>query len=134
MKTTVMKNARLKTVLATVMILLALFSIFSLTVNAAAASDLPVTVDTQTVVLKDTDADGFYEIDSVDELYAFAAAVNGGNTAINAELTANIVVNNGVLNNDGSLNGDGSNFREWTPIGTQTKPFKGNFKDRKSVV
>ena len=134
MKTTVMKNARLKTVLATVMILLALFSIFSLTVNAAAASDLPVTVDTQTVVLKDTDADGFYEIDSVDELYAFAAAVNGGNTAINAELTANIVVNNGVLNNDGSLNGDGSNFREWTPIGTQTTPFKGNFNGNNYTV
>ena len=85
---------------------------------AAAATDITVTIDTgDEVTLKDADSDGSYDIGTADELYAFAAAVNGGNTAINGELTANIVVNQNVLNADGSLNGDGSNFRVWTPVG-----------------
>ena len=122
-----MKNARFLKVLAVVISTLALFGIFSLMVNAAAATDLTVAMGTKTVVLKDTDGDGFYEIGSADALYAFATAVNSGNTAIDGELTANITVNTGVLTKEGALNGDGSAFREWTPIGSNTKPFKGNF-------
>ncbi len=85
---------------------------------AAVAADITVTIDTGTsVTLKDADGDGFYDIGTADELYAFAAAVNTGNNAINGELTANIVVNKNVLTADGKLSGDGSNFRVWTPIG-----------------
>ena len=61
--------------------------------------------------------DGYYEIYNADQLYWFAAKVNGGNTSINGKLMADIVVNENVMNADGTLNGDGSNFRVWTPIG-----------------
>ena len=134
MKTVTKKKVyRLSAILAVVMVF-TLFSIFSLMVNAAAATDLTVTLDTKTVVLKDTDGDGFYEIGSADALYAFAAAVNSGSTAIDGELTTNITVNTGVLTKEGALNGDGSNFQGWTPIGTQTKPFKGNFNGNNYTV
>ena len=84
----------------------------------AAAADITVNIDTgASVTLKDTDGDGAYEIGNADQLYAFAAAVNGGNGEINGELTKDIVVNQNVLKADGTLNGDGSNFRAWTPIG-----------------
>ena len=90
----------------------------SLPAVAAAAADITVNIDTgASVTLKDTDGDGAYEIGNADQLYAFAAAVNADNEAINGELTANIVVNENVLKADGTLNGDGSNFRVWTPIG-----------------
>ncbi|MEE0899046.1 MAG: hypothetical protein U0L88_15670, partial [Acutalibacteraceae bacterium] len=109
---------RITGLLLTMVMLVALLGAFSLTASAAAAEDISVTIDTgASITLKDTDGDGAYEIGNADELYAFAAAVNGGNTAINGELTANIVVNQNVLKDDGTLNGDGSNFRVWTPIG-----------------
>ena len=102
--------------LLTVVILMASLGILSLT--ASAADDITVAIDTgESVTLKDTDSDGYYDIGTADELYAFAAAVNGGNNAINGELTANITVNENVLTADGELNGDGSDFRTWTPIG-----------------
>ena len=89
----------------------------ALAASAAAAADLTVTIDTgDKVTLKDADGDGYYEISTADELYAFAAAVNGGNRAINGKLTANIVVNQNMLTSDGDLNGDGSDFRAWIPI------------------
>ena len=103
---------RITGLLLTMVMLVALLGAFSLTASAAAAEDISVTIDTgASITLKDTDGDGAYEIGNADELYAFAAAVNGGNTAINGELTANIVVNQNVLKDDGTLNGDGSNFR-----------------------
>ena len=79
-----------------------------LTVSAAeAAADITVTIDTgASVTLRDTDADGFYEIGTADELYAFAAAINLGKYGINGELTADIVVNENVLTETGELNGD----------------------------
>ena len=91
-------------------------SVFSVT--ASAADDITVNIDTsESVTLKDSDGDGAYEIGTADELYAFAAAVNGGNIAINGELIANITVNENVISENGTLNGDGSNFRAWAPIG-----------------
>ncbi len=85
---------------------------------SAAATDITVTIDKGAeVTLKDTDADGFYEIGNANDLYAFAAAVDGGKYEINGELTANIVVNENVLTEDGKFNGDGSAFRVWVPIG-----------------
>ena len=51
----------------------------SMLTASAAAEDLTVTIHTGAeVTLKDTDGDGFYDIGTADELYAFAEAVNGG--------------------------------------------------------
>ena len=119
---------RITGLLLTMVMLVALLGAFSMTASAAAAEDISVTIDTgASITLKDTDGNGAYEIGNADELYAFAAAVNGGNTAINGELIANIVVNQNVLNDDGTLNGDGSNFRVWTPIGNISNNYIGAF-------
>ena len=105
--------------LLTFVILIATLGMFSLTASAA-ADDITLTIDTgESVTLKDIDGNGYYEIGTADELYAFAAAVNGGNNAINGELTDNIVVNENVLTEDGELSGNGDSFRIWTPIGYQ---------------
>ncbi len=108
----------------------------ALTASAAAAADLTVTIDTGgKVTLKDADGDGYYEISTADELYAFAAAVNGGNRAINGKLTANIVVNQNVLTSDGDLNGDGSDFRAWIPIDNSTSyGYNGTFDGGEHTV
>ena len=79
------------------------------------------------VTLEDSDSDGSYEISTADKLYAFAAAVNGGKTTINGELTANIVVNEKVLDEEGKLSSSSSNFRLWTPIGTKDYKYTGIF-------
>jgi len=97
-------------------------------VKAGAAEDLNTTVDEKSVTLRDTDGDSYYEIGTVDELYAFANLVNAGTNTINGELTADIVVNQNVLTEAGELNeAESSNFKVWTPIGTQATAFRGNF-------
>ena len=58
--------------------------------------------------------DGAYQLDSVDDLFWFAEQVNGGETGINAVLTADITINENVLNEDGELNS--GSFTQWTPI------------------
>ncbi len=66
-------------------------------------------------------ASGAYEIDNAGKLYWFAALVNGKldgveqNKEANAVLTADIVVNQNVLNENGDLNS--GSFRAWVPIG-----------------
>lgn len=100
---------------------------------AEAAANLSVTIDTGAVILKDMDEDGAYEISNANELYAFAAAVNAGNTEINGELTANIIVNTGVLV-DGELADDTSSFREWTPIGNLSNKYTGTFNGNNKTV
>ena len=61
------------------------------------------------------DGDGNYLIGNAAELYGFADLVNNGNKTANAKLTANIVVNENVLDANGEANtGD---FVQWTPIG-----------------
>ncbi len=99
------------------MIPLSAFSVF-----AEAAADLTATIDTgEQVTLKDTDANGYYEISNADELYAFAALVNGGNTSINGEITTDIVVN------EDPVTPGMTNAREWIPIGcTKARSFKGS--------
>ena len=99
--------------------------------SAEAAADLTVEITAAngsptSVTLKDADSDGYYDIGTVDELYAFAAAVNGGNTAINGELTANITVNQNVLV-DGALNSNTEGFKVWTPIGIEGNEYEGIF-------
>ena len=74
-----------------------------------------------------TQNDGYYEISNEGTLYWFARQVNEyGDTAIRARLTADIKVNNNVLDRNGNLN-DASSFRRWTPIGTDEHPFVGVF-------
>lgn len=97
------------------------------TCDVLVGDGLKATIDNgKTVSIMDTDGDGYYEIDSADKLYAFAAIVNGGNNSINAELTADIVVNENVLKADGTLNENG-NFRAWTPIGNIDFYYSGTF-------
>ena len=59
--------------------------------------------------------DGYYELDSYEDLVWFQQYVDAGNLEINARLTADIVANENLLNDKGSLNGTPSNV--WTPIG-----------------
>ena len=66
-------------------------------------------------------ADGVYEIGNTGQLYWFAALVNGTvqtdeePVEIDAVLTADITVNENVLNADGTLNGEPE--LKWIPIG-----------------
>ena len=73
------------------------------------------------------DGDGYYSIGNAAELYGFAGIVNNGNAAANAKLTADIVVNENVLDANGDANtGD---FAQWTPIGNfgNSMPYSGTF-------
>ncbi len=68
-----------------------------------------------------------YEITSAEELFLFAARVNGqdgmdADPSACGKLMNDIVVNTDVLNSDYSLNTKGS-FKEWTPL----KNYKGHF-------
>ncbi len=65
--------------------------------------------------------DGFYEIGSAGELFAFAELVNSGANDISAVLTSDIVINdkNTVFPNDDT--------QTWTPIGNSSYPFTGEF-------
>ncbi len=71
----------------------------------------------------DADGDGAYDIGNAGNLYWFAALVNGTlpgisqNSGANGELTADIVVNQNVLNAAGEPGSNGSGLRSWTPIG-----------------
>ena len=76
-----------------------------------------------------------YQIGTAEELYWFAALVNGElggetpNASANAVLTANITVNKDLLasvNEDGTLK-DGKTVVSWTPIGKDQNPYTGTF-------
>ena len=85
-------------------------SVFSLSVLAD--DEISVEIKTGlTVTLRDTDGDSYYEIGTADELFAFAAIVNNGQSSINARLTADIDVSG----------------RRWTPIGYDTNTYSGTF-------
>lgn len=58
---------------------------------------------------------GYYQINSAENLAWFANRVNSGDSSIKARLVNDIMLNYG------------STGREWTPIGSQSKPFKGEF-------
>ncbi len=75
------------------------------------------------IAIPQTDEQGTYLISNAAELYGFSAITNGThgqtqNVYANARLTADITVNEGVLDND--VNGvlvPGKFFMEWDPIG-----------------
>ncbi|MCQ2122113.1 MAG: hypothetical protein MJY78_09855, partial [Fibrobacter sp.] len=79
-----------------------------------------------------TEIEGVYQIGTCGDLYKFAEMVNGGETGINGMLTADIVVNVGVLTSDGTLSG--TNFTQWTPIGTLPTPYAGTFDGAGHVI
>ena len=79
--------------------------------------------------LEEVLVDGYYQIYTADQLREFADKVTSGNYNINARLMADIELNgtNKVLDDKGNLIADPSGLKEWTPIGTETDPFKGEF-------
>ncbi|MGN0488119.1 MAG: GLUG motif-containing protein [Ruminococcus sp.] len=78
---------------------------FGLTVSAA----------TITSVTPKKDSNGVYQISSAGELYGFAELVDQDDKGASAVLTADIVVNTGVLDSNGNLKS--GTFTEWKPIG-----------------
>ena len=91
-----------------------------------------------------TSADPF-QISNTDDLYCFAAWVNGtytpaeGETAVThldacAVLTNDITVNTGVLNANGTLVSDVRGFREWTPIGRADFSYNGIFNGQGHTI
>ena len=77
-------------------------------------------------------ADEPYQIGNAAQLYWFAGLVNGTlpnvekNASANAILTADIIVNEGVLDANKDLV-SGKDFIPWTPIGTSDVPYTGTF-------
>ena len=134
MKTKKTLGKRIISIVLTLLIVLSLVPMSVFSTFAAETNNLSVTIDTgETVTLYDFDGDGAYDIGTADELYAFAAIVNGGNKTINAELTASIVINNNVLAEDGTLN-ENENYRVWAPIGSITSSYEGVFEGNGNTI
>lgn len=80
-----------------------------------------------------------YQIGKAAELYWFAGLVNGTlpnvekNASANAILTADIIVNKGVLDANKDLV-SGKDFIPWTPIGTSDVPYTGTFNGKGYTV
>ncbi len=72
--------------------------------------------------------DGVYEIANAGQLYWFAEYVNAGNTSVNAILTADIVVNEGVMT------AESEGARAWTPIGNYDYQYTGTFDGNNHTV
>ncbi len=79
-----------------------------------------------------TDTEGYYLIGTAGELYWFAEYVNSGNSTVNAKLTADIVVNENLLESitydeEGNIT-NADSFKAWTPMGnSDTVYFSGVF-------
>ena len=124
--------------------------------NGEDSIDEPAAVESESVMLlaegaadftptKPTAGDGSstnpYQISNANELYWFAALVNGTltdgtaqSTAAWAKLTANITVNNNVLV-DGALNTTNSgSFTSWTPIGNYSSQYTGTFDGQNNTI
>ena len=93
-------------------------------------------------------SNGYYEISNAGQLYWFAGLVNGTldgvkqNTLANAILTANITVNENLLDSlqydtEGNVS-NGSDFITWTPIadwmGNRTTQYSGTFDGNNKTV
>lgn len=77
-------------------------------------------------------ANGEYEISTAEELAGLALLVNNGNSfeGHRIKLTADIILNENVLNEEDSLSSDSTNFKKWTPIGnsrSSLNKFRGTF-------
>ena len=68
-----------------------------------------------------------YEISTATQLKNFAVAVNDGETTASAVLTANIDLSpNMEISEDGTVT-NGDKLSEWTPIGNNSRPYRGTF-------
>lgn len=116
--------------------LLAVFMVLCLLPTAVMAAD---TTDTATITMtKPTRGNGEakdpYRIGTAEELYWFANEINANyKTGICAVLTADIVVNTGVLKADGALAGDPGALVPWTPIGRNAR-YRGTFDGRGHTI
>ena len=110
--------------------------IFSIDFGLKASAAATITLSAPTE--GDGSSDNPYQISTKEELYWFAACVNGTdgvtqNTSANAVLTADIVVNENVLNADGTPNG--TDFTSWTPISTSySKGYTGTFDGKNHKI
>ena len=93
--------------------------ILSLVITISSLSFGAVSASAAEITPKEPDKIGeVYQIGTKEELYWFADKVNNNNAnygSANAVLTADIVVNTGVLDSNGELNT--GTFTDWTPIG-----------------
>ncbi|MCR5455687.1 MAG: DUF285 domain-containing protein [Bacteroidales bacterium] len=80
--------------------------------------------------------DDFYQISNAEELLWFMFDVNSGNTDANAQLTADIILNEDLLKKIADMmkptsksisKDEPANLAEWQPIGTKENPFSGIF-------
>ena len=96
--------------------------------------------ETLTYVTGEGTAENPYKIGTAEALVEFAGIVNGdsnnsgsSNAKIYAELTADITLNENVLNEEGTLNGTPSNV--WTPIGAgYANMFIGEFDGKGHTI
>lgn len=105
---------------------------------------MPTMMLAQSIDLKIPEGDGSagnpYQIGNREELYWFAGLVNGTlenvkqDASANAILTANIIVNTGVLDaiNKGKVSE--SDFIEWTPVGTYRAAYAGTFNGKGHTI
>ena len=126
-------NIKMRKILSIVICLGLVMSYAPIVVTASAAEDITVTIASgESVTLKDTDGDDYYEIGTANELYAFATIVNGGNNTINLELTADIDLNPGyAFNANGTVTYNDQTVTEgyalWTPVGSANNSYAGTF-------
>lgn len=126
-----MKVKRFLTTVLSLTMIIGLLTAFTITASAAEiVSSQPANGDGS--------ADNPYQIGTAAELYWFAEQVNGGNTGICGELTADITLNENLeskLNITTTNNytygkatlKSGQSVNEWTAIGTETNPYAGTF-------
>ncbi|MDD4369757.1 MAG: leucine-rich repeat protein [Anaerostipes sp.] len=123
--------------------ILALCMVVTMTVMPVSATEKTTKGNTTGDFVKPLKGDGTkedpYQIANADNLYWFAATVNGTdgltkNESACATLVSDITVNTGVLNKDGTLNGNGENFRVWEPIGNLNNQYSGTFDGKGHTI
>ena len=95
-----------------------------------------------TVMLQEPElSEGIYQISNFAELYWFAGLVNGAlneieqNTAANAVLTADITINENILDTEGDLTENTEDLLDWIPIGNNSSnPFNGTFDGQGHII
>ncbi|MGI6499922.1 MAG: leucine-rich repeat protein [Anaerostipes sp.] len=123
--------------------ILALCMVVTMTVMPVSATEKTTKGNTTGNLVKPLKGDGTkedpYQIATADNLYWFAATVNGTddltqNKSACATLVSDITVNTGVLNKDGTFNGNGENFRVWEPIGNDDNQYSGTFDGKGHTI
>ena len=132
-KTNFKVSKKIISLVRTALLVLSMISVSGFSAFAEESADilpeLSATIDTgEEITLSDADGDGYYDINNADELYAFAALVNDGNTAINGKILKDFVVNEGLLTSEST------DVRAWTPIGNNSNRYSGTFDGNGCVV